>query len=83
MSAPNLTDTSHCGGPGRRCEACGTETTDMTVKVAHTAAGTFCWTACPPCAASGTAPPVTVSTAARLAAQHLGHLTDGDGGAVS
>jgi hypothetical protein len=39
-----------------------------------TTLGVACLALYPPCAASGVVPPVTVSTAARLTAQHCEHL---------
>lgn len=74
----DLHDVSRCP-LGVRCESCGAEgaglavaTTDFGVRgVVRTVA---CLTLCPRCASAGMPPPVTAGTAARLAAQHCGHL---------
>ena len=74
MSAVELDDTSRCP-LGHRCEACGTERTDLAViTVALDVLGVACLTLCTRCAGSGVVPPVSVGTAVRLVAQHCGHL---------
>lgn len=69
----DLDDTSRCP-LGVRCESCGAERDDLAVATAATALGVLCLTLCPRCAATDVAPPITVNTAARLVAQHAGHL---------
>lgn len=64
---------------GHRCESCGVERPDLTVVVAATAMGPFCWTACPSCAAPCEPPAVTLATARRLVAQHAAHLRTAGG----
>ena len=66
-------DTSRCP-LGVRCESCGTEHGDLAVSTASTPLGVLCLTLCPRCSAATTAPPVSVTTAARLVAQHREHL---------
>jgi hypothetical protein len=70
----DLDDTSRCP-VGHRCESCGTERGDLAVTTADLGRlGVACLTLCPPCTDSNIAPPVTVSTAARLVGQHCQHL---------
>ena len=70
----DLDDTTGCP-LGVRCEACGAETEGLAVVTAELGAlGVACLTMCARCASSGVAPPVAVTTAARLVAQHAGHL---------
>lgn len=69
----DLYDTAGCP-LGVRCESCGAERNDLDVATARTPLGVLCLTLCPRCAASEMAPPVAVGTAARLVAQHCGHL---------
>jgi len=58
-----------------RRESCGAEGKDLGVAaVTLGPLGVACLTMCPPCAASTVAPSITVSTAARLVAQHALHL---------
>lgn len=60
---------------GHRCESCGTESPDLAVHTVNLGPlGVACLTLDPACAASSVAPPVSVSTAARLVAQHAAHL---------
>lgn len=67
-------DTSRCP-LGVRCESCGAEGRDLAVvAVTIDPLGVACLTMCPPCAASTVAPPITIATAVRLAAQHAQHL---------
>jgi hypothetical protein len=70
----NLDDTSACP-LGHRCEACGVERDDLAVCTVELGRlGMACLTLCPRCAGSTIAPPVSVSAAARLVAQHCIHL---------
>lgn len=70
----DLDDTSRCP-LGVRCESCGVEREDLAVVTAELGRlGIACLTLCPPCSASDVAPPVSVSTAARLVGQHCTHL---------
>lgn len=69
----DLDDVSRCP-LGHRCESCGVEAPDLEVTTAHTPLGVLCVSLCPPCMASGIAPPVAVTTAVRLVGQHCGHL---------
>jgi hypothetical protein len=73
MSLVNLDDITNCP-LGHRCEACGSERDDLLVDTAGTGMGVLCLTLCPPCASSDVAPPVSVTTAARLVLQHCEHL---------
>lgn len=69
-----LADTSRCP-LGVRCESCGTEGTALAVTTAETEAGVLCLTQCARCAEASMPPPVAVTTAARLAAQHCAHVS--------
>jgi hypothetical protein len=69
----DLNDTHRCP-LGHRCEACGTERDDLAVATTTTAFGVLCLTLCPRCERGMDVPPVSVGTAARLVAQHAGHL---------
>lgn len=72
----DLDDTSRCP-LGHRCESCGIEAsagTTLTVATVATQIGTLCLTLCDHCAGSSEPPPITVSTAQRLVAQHADHL---------
>lgn len=61
---------------GARCEACGVERRDLHVRTVPLAGlGVACLTLCPPCSTSGVTPPVAVTTAGRLVAQHRQHLS--------
>jgi hypothetical protein len=55
-------------------EACGIESDDLEVRTSTTLLDVLCLTLCARCAAADMAPPVAVSTAVRLVAQHCGHL---------
>lgn len=71
---PDLDNTDACP-LGVRCESCGVERADLAVETAQLGPlGIACLTLCPPCAGADVAPPVSVGTAARLVAQHCGHL---------
>ena len=70
----DLDDTSSCPR-GVRCESCGIEGDDLAVATVELGRlGVACLTLCSRCAESDVAPPVTVSTAARLTLQHCLHL---------
>jgi hypothetical protein len=70
----DLDDTASCP-LGVRCESCGTEGGPLAVETASAARlGVLCLTLCRRCSASTVAPPVSVSTAARLVGQHCAHL---------
>jgi hypothetical protein len=70
----NLNDTSSCPR-GSRCESCGVERDDLRVCACELdRIGVACLTLCPRCAGSDVTPPVSVSTAVRLVAQHCVHL---------
>jgi len=59
-----------------RCECCGREVDGVTMVVTDSPVGPFCVSACPTCMAAienGTAPPVSLGTAIRLAEQHRAH----------
>ena len=74
VSTVDLDDVSRCP-TGVRCEACGREGDDLAVTTAELGPlGIACLTMCSRCTASGVAPPVAVSTAARLVLQHCSHL---------
>jgi hypothetical protein len=79
----DLDRTDNCP-KGHRCESCGTEHAELTVRTARTPLGVMCLTLCPRCARSDCVPPVSVGTAARLVGQHYGHLgiTDDDAEAI-
>ena len=68
-----LHNTSGCP-LGVRCEACGREGRGLAVRALSTDLGVMCLTLCPGCRRSTVTPPVTLSTASRLVAQHIGHL---------
>ncbi|MFR9807283.1 hypothetical protein ACL02T_34035 [Pseudonocardia sp. RS010] len=69
----NLDSAARCP-LGHRCESCGTADGPLAVRTATTPLGVLCLTLCPPCAATGGPPPITVGTAARLVGQHAEHL---------
>jgi hypothetical protein len=73
MSGVDLYDVSECP-LGHRCESCGIEADDLAVSAAYTPLGVLCLTLCPKCGGASIAPPVAVTTAARLVVQHCGHL---------
>ena len=76
--AIDVTDTSGCGRPGRRCEACGSQGPGLAIIICQTAAGPTCVTADPDCAealtAGGMLLPVARATAVKLALQHARHV---------
>lgn len=61
---------------GARCEYCGSDCGVMQVRAVVADVGAFCLTVCVQCAGSGLAPVITMSTAARLVAQHIAHNLD-------
>ncbi|MGI9004582.1 MAG: hypothetical protein ACR2GH_23505 [Pseudonocardia sp.] len=74
MSAVDLDNTTGCP-LGVRCESCGVERDDLAVSIVELGRlGVACLTLCPPHAASGITPPVTVGTATRLVIAHCIHL---------
>jgi hypothetical protein len=70
---PDVFDTDHCP-VGFRCEICGDATDGMAPVTSTTPLGVLCLTACPRCAESDLAPPVSIGTAVKLVAQHCTHL---------
>lgn len=68
------TDTRWCP-LGVRCESCGTAGTNLAVVVRHAFGEALCLTLCPPCAATERIPAIQLSTAIKLVAQHVEHLT--------
>lgn len=73
MSRVDLDDTSRCP-LGVRCEVDGAERSDLIVATFHTPLGVLCLSVCPDHVAPDVSPPISVSTASRLVAQHCAHL---------
>ena len=68
-SGVDLDDVTGCPR-GHRCESCGDEHAELTVRTVRTSAGLLCLI----CAAFDGPPPISVGTATRLVALHLEHL---------
>lgn len=73
MTTIDIFSTEHCP-VGFRCESCGDAAEDLVAAAAETQLGVLCLTLCGRCSAATSAPPVAVTTAVRLVAQHCGHL---------
>jgi hypothetical protein len=58
---------------GVRCESCGADRPDLTVKAIATDAGELCLTLCAGCANAQVDPPITIATAVRLVEEHRRH----------
>jgi hypothetical protein len=65
-------DTSRCP-LGVRCEACSVEADTLAVATRPLVLGTLCLTLCARCRASDVPPPITITTARNLVAQHGAH----------
>jgi hypothetical protein len=72
MAAVDVFSTENCP-IGFRCEICGDAADGMVPVTAVTPLGILCLTACPRCADSDMAPPVSVGTAVKLVLQHCIH----------
>ena len=68
------TDTANCPR-GRRCESCGSESGDVEVEIVEVAhLGVACLSLCRRCAQSSSPPNISISTAARIIADHARHV---------
>jgi hypothetical protein len=73
MTAFDVFSTANCP-TGHRCEACGDAVEGLVPMTVQTPLGVLCLTVCPRCGDADMAPPVAISTAMRLVAQHCAHI---------